>query len=203
MKTGGQYLFAAIVSVLAFGCTGTGSRNDADSGTDAGGDADGDTDADGDADCAEEWRDSTSKLSWEMTPPGDQVTWQSGLDRCDGLALCGHDDWRMPTIGELRTLMRGCAAIETGGTCGVTDDCLTPYCWSAACQGCPAGGEPDNGCYWPAGIGGECSYYWSASCRSDDASQAWVVTFGGGLDSSLGFYTKSKTTYVRCVRGGP
>ncbi|MDD5306644.1 MAG: DUF1566 domain-containing protein [Deltaproteobacteria bacterium] len=198
-----------MLGMTTLGCGGSGSDDDtgSDTGTgtadaDADGDADGDSDADadGDADCAEEWFDSASNLTWQVTPSGEEMDWQSAVSHCNGLTLCGRDDWRVPTISELRSLVRGCAAIETGGVCGVTDDCLldSSSCYNYdECHVCGTGGGPDNGCYWPTEIEGDCDGYWSSSCVPS-YSVAWLVYFSGAVGSVEGSYP-----YVaRCVRSG-
>jgi len=48
--------------------------------------------------------DSTSGLEWEAEPAGP-LTWQEAMDYAATLRLGGHDDWRVPTIEELLTLV--------------------------------------------------------------------------------------------------
>ncbi|MDD5306947.1 MAG: DUF1566 domain-containing protein [Deltaproteobacteria bacterium] len=174
----------------------TDSDTDGDTDSDTDSDTDGDTDAD--TDCAEEWYDSTSKLSWQVTLSGGEMQWQPAVDHCGGLVLCGHDDWRLPTIGELRSLIRGCPATGTGGTCGVTDGCPSDSCWSQACYDCSFEGGPDNGCYWPAEIEGDCSYWCWSSSHASDVYKAWYVGFNLGY---VDHFDKVNTIYARCVRG--
>jgi hypothetical protein len=55
--------------------------------------------------CQAVWYDSTSRLYWEIIPSGgSMMAWQSAIDYCEQLNLSGHDDWRLPTISELRSL---------------------------------------------------------------------------------------------------
>jgi hypothetical protein len=147
------------------------------------------------------WYDSTSNLSWEVTPSGGSETWQSAVDSCAALSLCGHDDWRLPTISELRSLIRGCAATQTGGTCGVTDTCLSIDCLSKViCNGCSPDGGPNNGCHWPAEIEGECNWSWSSSSVANYTDLAWRVDFAlGGVRD----YGEMNALDARCVRDGP
>ena len=145
--------------------------------------------------------DSTSKLWWQNEPPGSYFTWDEAKSYCNGLSYLGHADWRLPTISELRSLVRGCAATETGGSCGVTDECLTTSCQDASCDECTSGGGPASGCYWPdAGLGGTCSWYWSSSSVAGASGFAWYVYFDFGLVHRIGVLYDC---YARCVRGGP
>ncbi|MBP5591992.1 DUF1566 domain-containing protein [bacterium] len=67
-------------------------------------------------------------LVWE-NPMGNKGTGGLGPTHaasqtyCENLILAGADDWRLPTIDELRTLVRGISTIEPGGKCPTTDTC--------------------------------------------------------------------------------
>jgi len=110
--------------------------------------------------------DPVTNLEWQQTPTGGNLDWESAVIHCQTLELDGTG-WRLPTIGELRTLFRGCPATETGGACGVADDCLswdTDGCYNVSCQGCELNAGPVGGCYWPEELGGSCEpFYWSSS----------------------------------------
>jgi hypothetical protein len=155
------------------------------------------------------WHDSTSELSWEVTPSNSSnVTWQAAVDYCNGLTLCDHDDWRLPTISELRSLIRGCESTQAGGSCRVGDGCLDSSCFdpiTSLCRPCPENAGPGNGCYWPAQVNGDCGTnegsFWSSSSVVDNTSLAWAVGFGyGGLVDG---WDVPNGIGVRCVRGGP
>ena len=54
---------------------------------------------------------------------------------CNDLVLEGKDDWHLPTISELRTIVKDDPVLKTGGTCHITDQCsaiddcgTTPEC---------------------------------------------------------------------------
>lgn len=160
---------------------------------------------------AETWRDSTSGLTWQNPPADDHpnLSWQEALDYCSNLTLGGYSDWRLPTISELRSLVRGCSATVTGGTCGVTDSCRSyDSCNSTTCIGCASGSGPSGGEYWPTQCGGwdyaiGSSCYRSSSVNSSDTSSAWELCFvtGGVVSMSKdasGYY--DGVTNVRCVR---
>jgi len=141
-------------------------------------------------------------FTWQ-NPPADLMTWQDAMNYCNGLTQDGHSDWRLPTISELRSLIRGCPATETGGSCGVTDGCLSySGCRNSDCDGCSSGGGPAGGCYWPDGMEGSCSLYWSSywssSEREDYYDYAWDVNFVSGNVSSSD--KVAGDDFVRCVR---
>lgn len=96
-------------------------------------------------------------------------TWSQAKSFCENNVngVAGFDDWRLPTISELRSIIRGCDETETGGACGVTDSCSNISCYdSSGCQGCTTGSGPDSGCYRPDLFTGDCYTLWSNSYRT-------------------------------------
>ncbi len=138
-------------------------------------------------------------LDWQDEPAATRMGWQAARDYCDALDLAGRDDWRLPTIDELQSLIHGCTPVMTGGWCGVGDDCLSHAdCFDSRCTGCAQDRGPADGCYWPVGIPGPCGPYWSASPCDDARDEAWIVEFSyAGLSHSI---QHSAAHYVRCVR---
>jgi len=158
------------------------------------------------------WVDESSGLMWQKTSkccyPFPDANYY-----CHSLYLAGHNNWRSPTISELRSLIRGCPETETGGRCGVTDDCGYLYgdddddygyghesCYDIYCHGldCPLDKGPADGCYWPSQLKGECDHYLSDTVVWDDyaGGMDWVVSFNYG---SIGPGVNLETN-IRCVR---
>ena len=120
------------------------------------------------------------------------------MDELDGLVYCkqleenGYDDWRLPSISELRTLIQNCSNTETGGFCDVTDDCLAwDKCRSDSCFGCT---YDDSGIYSKFG---DADILWSSSSDLDSNDNVWVISFASGRISSV---AENNKHFVRCVR---
>ena len=137
-------------------------------------------------DADETWTDPDSVMTWQVAPtPGGQMNWSDAKAHCAGLALDGGG-WHLPTIGELRTLIRGCPATMPSGSCNVEEgDCLALSCADiyGSCNGCvPGDGPAANGQYLPDEVEGafsDCD--WSASVVEEDFYVgAWIVLFING-----------------------
>ena len=143
--------------------------------------------------------DPVSGLTWEMGT-NLSVAFATAKTYCDELTLGGHDDWRLPTIDELRTLISGCPATMTGGACAIHDNCHDASCISSACNGCPAGQGPgENGLYLAAGLTTTLdTHYWSATTLTLPETPAFVVEFNTGKIGNA--VTTVTWKAVRCVR---
>ena len=49
--------------------------------------------------------DSFSHLQWQQTPLNEALAWQPAAQACDQLDLGGKQDWRLPTVSELQTIL--------------------------------------------------------------------------------------------------
>ena len=155
--------------------------------------------------------DPATGFEWQQEPSGGTMMWSSAKTHCQNLDLNGTG-WRLPNISELRSLIRNCSDIETGGACGVQDECSAcgvssgdvclryDSCWSdSSCNPdfCSSDGGP-TGCYWPPEFSGTCNWYWSSSPVEDNDNLAWDVYF----DYGDVHYDGVSNGYggVRCVR---
>ena len=139
-------------------------------------------------------KDSSSGLIWSAKA-SSTYPWQNALIYCDIYSEGGLSGWHLPTISELRTLIKNCSDTQMpGGSCGVTDICLSESCWTeTTCY--PSSCDFDStGRYSKFGDAG---WFWSSSAISEDSHGAWKVSF------SFGYVGEGYTPinyYFRCVR---
>ena len=124
------------------------------------------------------WIDQENDLVWELDPQGGNPNITGAATYCDNLTLAGSGGWRLPTISELRTLVRACADTQTDGACGLTDDCSSTDCRDDTCDGCidaPNEGPGLFGCYWDPNLLGSCDRYWSST--DPGGGLGWLLDF--------------------------
>ncbi|MBF0121610.1 MAG: DUF1566 domain-containing protein [Desulfobacterales bacterium] len=49
--------------------------------------------------------DNKTGMMWQLNPPNTRFTWQEALNYAENLELAGYNDWRMPNIVELESLV--------------------------------------------------------------------------------------------------
>ncbi|MHA1569024.1 MAG: Lcl C-terminal domain-containing protein [Alphaproteobacteria bacterium] len=143
--------------------------------------------------------DTVNSRMWERTPGGGLLTYDEAVAYCDELSLDGHDDWYLPNIDDLRSLILGCPATELGGACPVSTTCYdTGDCQTEDCDGC---GE-DNAagyCYWSSLLEGSCEdWHWSSTADDEDGDSLWGVDYHTAEVEVL--IAEDFTHYVRCTR---
>ena len=119
--------------------------------------------------------DTCTGLMWQKDAgnDGNGLDWCSALAYCEGLELGGHDDWRLPNIRELQSL------IDYGRKWGAVDPVFSVD---------PIG-------QWPGG-------YWASTSFEDLPQNAWHVSFyGGTIDNSR--KRRDDDYFVRAVRSLP
>ena len=147
--------------------------------------------------------DPDSELYWSSKIPSAASygkNWNEAWQHCEDLVEGGFDDWTLPTIDELRTLVQNCESIETGNSCPVSEveDCLTDECRTGDCfpLECP---EDKSGIYSKLG---DNDRLWASSKVSgadyEGVESAWIMLFDHAqiMDNLV----VSTGQHVRCVR---
>jgi hypothetical protein len=122
--------------------------------------------------------DTVTGLVWQEPTPNNTLTWEGAGCYCASLTLAGHQDWRVPTLIELISLI---------------DETIPPP------------GPNINGVAFPSTVGGgrgedEMGYgYWTSTPEPGNAPAAWKVHFDFlyGNDATEDV---TSAEHVRCVR---
>jgi hypothetical protein len=147
-------------------------------------------------------------LLWQKEGSSEGMTWSEAQAYCEHLSLDGLRGWRLPSISELRSVIRRCAKTQSGGPCGVTDSCLKDSCSRGGdCYGCSKRNIFTK-CFWHNEFIGECDSYWSSS-PYERSHGAWLIDFNNALvDDSVRRsgrrrsgrrISRSNGVYARCV----
>jgi hypothetical protein len=106
-------------------------------------------------------KDNVTGLEWQQTTAPGTYAWQQAVDYCNNLSLGGKNDWRLPTIKELSTLV---------------DSSI------------PSPGPAINKSYFPDT---QAYYYWSSTTIADSPNYAWyMLPYNGcvGFEYKTGYY---------------
>ncbi|MFC1819986.1 DUF1566 domain-containing protein [Thermodesulfobacteriota bacterium] len=95
------------------------------------------------------WKDPETCLEWQYESPG-KMTWNDALEYSKSLSLDGKDDWRLPTVFELETLLDRSALYNN----------LRPIMREKI---------PFR----------DTSSYWSSTTYAPDTLSAWILMFDG------------------------
>jgi hypothetical protein len=141
-------------------------------------------------------------LLWQAQAGSDYRDQPAAITECNDLVLCGFSDWTLPTVDQLRTIIRGCPATQTGGQCALTSSCLTDSCFDN-CAGCDLNMGPNNGCYLADGLSGACWNLSSTTFFSErtGSTRAITASYDRGMIGSQD--VTGDMAYARCVRLWP
>ena len=133
--------------------------------------------------------DAVRGLVWSEKA-AHQKNWDEAVFYCENLEEGGVNNWRLPNIDELRTLIQDCYGTVTGSECHVSDEagCLSyDSCWSKFCY-CEFDEEKEYSKFSDSGG------FWSSSLSGTEG--AWYINFS---DAKILDDPKENSYSVRCV----
>ncbi len=65
--------------------------------------------------------DLSTGLMWQKSDDGNTSDWEEALDYSENLSLAGYDDWRLPNIKELQSIVDYSKSMQTTGTAAIDD----------------------------------------------------------------------------------
>jgi len=162
--------------------------------------------------------DAATGLTWTQSDNGESVDWGSALNYCEALSLGGSDDWRLPNIKELQSI------VDYDRSPDVTDSpAIDPLFDLTGITN--EAGEPDYGFYWssttliayPNGVDAATYISFGEALGYMDQLGGWVDVHGAGAQRSDPKVPTDETyetglgpqgdavrqyNYVLCVGGG-
>ena len=135
-------------------------------------------------------------LMWQKETVEEKMDWYDAMEYAKNLRLGGYDDWRLPSIKELREVVSSCGGIIVDY---LDDD------WDSITDKNMNNNDYQD-CYQEKGFASH--YYWSSTTDKDYSSDTQdkdyssyihIVNFYNGF---VHYRTKDYNFYVRCVRAG-
>lgn len=143
---------------------------------------------------------SPEHLQWSKRS-AKAMDWNDAVNYCETLNEGNHNDWKLPKIGELRTLIKNCPKTELNGVCKIgKKNCLSLDCFEKLSGYCSCEYKDKNSGYYSKLKDGSDIWLWSSSSLSESqySKYRWYVNFD---DGGVGEYkADADNLYVRCVR---
>jgi hypothetical protein len=159
--------------------------------------------------------DLATGLMWQKADSGVGLNWQEALTYCESLDTAGYNDWRLPNVKELQSI------VDYGRSPDATNSAAIDPLFSATAITNEAG-QPDYPCYWSSTthanwVGGMNAAYVAFGRSLGYMHGSWIDVHGAGSqrsDPKTGDAAEWPTghgpqgdairiyNYARCVRGG-
>lgn len=162
--------------------------------------------------------DNATGLTWMQSDSGSGMLWGDALNYCEGLSFAGADDWRLPNIKELHSI------VDYTRSPSITNSAAIDPLFTAT-QITNEGGQVDYAFYWsstthigyPSKVDSAAYISFGLGLGNMDEFGGWIDVHGAGAqrsDPKSGVSAdeidghgpqgdaRRATNYVRCVRGG-
>jgi len=166
------------------------------------------------------WCDPATDICWQdpqkdyLTPDYPGIVSYDAERYCEELVALGYDDWSLPDIDQLRSLIRGNPDTEyPSGSCPMWTGSSLEDGQDRSCGGLPDGEGPGiEGCYWPDVLNGSCHRpdpathgihpleYWAVGAASNTADWIASALFDIG---AVTYNHINSLGEVRCIRKEP
>lgn len=126
--------------------------------------------------------DNLTGLMWvrdlNMVDSGNTFNWETALSNANSANWCGYDDWRVPNINELRSL------VNYGKS--------SPASWLNTAMASGGGGFSNV----------QSANYWSSSIYANNTAFVWRVNMNSGSVGAGGMGNNNVDIWLFPVRGG-
>ena len=163
--------------------------------------------------------DNATGLTWTQNDSGETLDWDSALNYCESLSLGGSDEWRLPNIKELHSLVDYNRSPDTTNSAAIDPLFNMTQITNEA-------GEDDYGFYWssttlisyPSDVGWANYVSFGRALGYQEQYGGWVDVHGAGAQRSDPKVPSDENTfeygngpqgdavrqynYVLCVSGG-
>ena len=126
-------------------------------------------------------------VEWSSFPVHNK-NWKEASQYCSSLNEGGHNDWRLPTIDEMRSIVVNCPETQLSGVCKISNStgALTKADYTKKCYGCRKGRTKLKGRGW----------FWTSS-KMPETDHVWVISF---KNTKISHQHSDKQANVYCVR---
>ncbi|NDV25251.1 DUF1566 domain-containing protein [Desulfovibrio sp. JC010] len=157
--------------------------------------------------------DKATGLIWQKQDSVKKLNWEEALSYCENLNYAGRDDWRLPSVKELQSIVDYARSPKTSGTAAIDPIFKTTkkesYCWSSTTH--MDGPKPSHASYVAFGRA------WGYFGPPSSSKKTWMDVHGAGAQRSdpksgdPDDYPNGRGpqgddiriyNYVRCVTGG-
>jgi hypothetical protein len=159
--------------------------------------------------------DLATGLTWMQEDSGDALNWGEALNYCETLDYAGYDDWRLPDVKELQSIVDYTRSPDTTGSAAID-----PLFESSSIT--DEAGQPDYAFYWSSTThvnmrGGMNAAYVAFGRATGYMGAGWLDVHGAGAQRSdpktgdpgaypMGHGPQGDAiriyNYARCVRDG-